>query len=70
MRKTERQIEAAMEKLRGIGIRIRSYTVYPGQGSIKANVTIEVGGNDESGKVKGMRSGAVQGGIQGRTLQV
>lgn len=69
MRKTERQIEAAIEKLRGLGIRIRSYTVYPGQGSVKANVTIEVGGNDERGKAQDMRSGKVQGGLQGRTLQ-
>jgi hypothetical protein len=38
----EDRINEAMKKLKLAGIAVRSYTVYPRKGMIKANVTIEV----------------------------
>lgn len=43
------KVKKALEEIRKLGIEIRSYTVYPGKGSLKANITIQTrGGRGES----------------------
>lgn len=50
-------IRQALSKLQEItGLKVRSYTVYPGKGTLKANITIEArGGTAEIRSSEGLR---------------
>lgn len=57
-RRQKGEVERIIERFKKAGVRIRSYTVYPGKGTFRACVTIErkeaVRSNEASGR-KGLR---------------
>ncbi len=57
--KSQKRIDKALEGLRELGIEVRSYTVYPGQGRLTANITVRL--KDEGKELKNM---PVRGSVQ------
>lgn len=59
MSKAQKRIDKALEGLRELGIEVRSYTVYPGQGRLSANITVRL--KDESKELENL---PVRGSVQ------
>jgi hypothetical protein len=59
MDKARKRIDKALEGLRTLGIEVRSYTVYPGQGRLTANITVRL--KDEG---KALENMPVRGSVQ------
>ena len=43
MQQVNERIQRALNRLKRAGVKVRSFTVYPGRDEMRANITIEIG---------------------------